>query len=80
MDSQHELVFFTKPNCMLCEDVKEKLVKFTPFFKITEVDITKPENAHLFGKYRYEIPVLELKGCFIMKNKNIDVEALTKYI
>ena len=58
-----QLQFYTKPDCPLCDEVKEVLQRVrvkTSFVAIEEIDITK--NLALFTKYKHLIPVLELEG------------------
>ena len=63
------MTIFTKNPCPLCDEAKEALLPFQHLFKLKEVDLTKPENGHWFGLYRYEIPVFHFEGRFLMKHK-----------
>ena len=61
MKSQ-ELVFYTKPNCPLCDDARELLVELEvpKHFHVIEKDITQDDR--LYEKYGLMIPVLEWQG------------------
>uniref|UniRef100_A0A8C0QQR8 Glutaredoxin-like protein n=1 Tax=Chelonoidis abingdonii TaxID=106734 RepID=A0A8C0QQR8_CHEAB len=48
------------------------LTLFTKFI-LQEVDITLPENAVWYDKYKYDIPVFHLNGQFLMKHR-VDVK------
>lgn len=49
----------------------------------SEVDIKDPENDHLYGRFRYEIPVIEYRTRgsdgkqLFLRNKQITIEKLT---
>ena len=52
------VTLYSKPGCHLCEEVRASLEELQTEFRFTleEVDIT--DNAELFARYRYEIPVV----------------------
>ena len=54
------VILFTKVNCGLCDEVKEKLevLQTTYPHRLQEVDITLDNT--LFAKYRYTIPVVQI--------------------
>lgn len=63
MDFPMQLQFYTKPDCLLCDEAKSVLQRIgakTSFIAIEEIDITK--DLGLFTKYKHLIPVLELDG------------------
>ncbi|RWS30479.1 Acetyl-CoA acetyltransferase-like protein [Leptotrombidium deliense] len=70
------LTLYTKRNCGLCEEAKQKLKPYFKYVRYEEVDIEAPMNKKWFGLYRYEIPVFHFNGRFLMKNKGIDVNLL----
>ena len=53
-----DVTLYTKEGCGLCDEVKETLAGLTAVFPHTlqEIDIT--EDAGLFARYRYAIPVV----------------------
>ncbi|KAJ1207759.1 hypothetical protein NDU88_003149 [Pleurodeles waltl] len=63
------LTLFTKDPCPLCEEAKEMLGPYKHRFILQEVDITLPENADLYDRYKYDIPVFHLNGQFLMMHK-----------
>ncbi|XP_048384102.1 glutaredoxin-like protein C5orf63 homolog isoform X1 [Stegostoma tigrinum] len=63
------LTFFTKDECILCEEAKEALIAYKHRFILQEVDITLPENSIWFERYKYDIPVFHLNGQFLMKHQ-----------
>jgi glutaredoxin len=70
------LTMYSKTDCPLCDEAKEKLRPLLGRVRFQEVDITSPQNKHLFGRFRYEIPVIHYNGEFLMKNKGISVKIL----
>ena len=62
MDFPIQLQFYTKPDCLLCDEAKVVLesIETKISIAIEEIDITK--NLGLFTKYKHLIPVLELDG------------------
>jgi len=48
--------------------------------QFVEVDITREENRDLFGKYRYEIPVVKLGDRFILRNKQISLAVIAEQL
>lgn len=54
------LIFYTKPECHLCEDAYQILVKLNQDIplKIEVIDITQPGNEQAAEKYGERIPVL----------------------
>ncbi|MBC7473565.1 MAG: glutaredoxin family protein [Candidatus Sericytochromatia bacterium] len=67
MTKQIIVEIFSKPNCHLCDDLKQiiKKVHQDTEFIIKEIDITKDEL--LFEKYKYEIPVVHINGLIAFK-------------
>jgi hypothetical protein len=60
MSLEPKILFYTKPNCPLCDKAKndlKRLARKIPH-QLIETDIT--QNDDLFAKYRYLIPVGEL--------------------
>ena len=55
-----QLIMYSKPDCHLCEGLREKLGQVTSIaFELEIRDITSREDW--FERYQYEIPVLCLK-------------------
>jgi glutaredoxin len=57
-----QINLYTKPDCPLCDDLKRDLVGLQPEFgfELTEQNIL--EDAVLWQKFQYLIPVLEIDG------------------
>ncbi|XP_024049132.2 glutaredoxin-like protein C5orf63 homolog isoform X2 [Terrapene carolina triunguis] len=62
-----------KDPCPLCDEAKEVLEPYKNRFILQEVDITLPENAVWYDRYKYDIPVFHLNGQFLMKHR-VDVK------
>ena len=53
----HQLIFYSKPGCHLCDGLKEKLDQLDHLpIQVDVRDIT--QNPAWFERYQYEIPVL----------------------
>ncbi|XP_029475170.1 glutaredoxin-like protein C5orf63 homolog isoform X2 [Rhinatrema bivittatum] len=63
------LTLFTKDQCPLCDEAKEVLEPYRHRFVLQEVDITLPENAIWFDRYKHDIPVFHLNGQFLMMHR-----------
>jgi glutaredoxin len=60
-----KLTIYSKKDCHLCEEAKAILSKYP--VELEEIDIE--DNAELYEKYRYEIPVIFLDDRKIFKYK-----------
>ncbi|XP_006277037.1 glutaredoxin-like protein C5orf63 homolog [Alligator mississippiensis] len=67
------LTLFTKKPCPLCDEAKEVLEPYKNRLILQEVDITLPDNAAWYDKYKYDIPVFHLNGQFLMKHR-VDIQ------
>lgn len=63
------LTLFTKNPCPLCDEAKEVLKPYKDRFILQEVDITLPENATWYERYKFDIPVFHLNGQFLMMHR-----------
>jgi glutaredoxin len=56
------VVIYSKPECSLCDEAKEALVRVRARvpFDLHEVDIRS--DPAVFERYRYEIPVIFVEG------------------
>lgn len=73
-----KLTLFTKQNCSLCDEAKERIDELYPNrFVIEEVDITK--DRALFRKFKLDIPVFYHDNQFLMQHK-VNQEALEELI
>lgn len=59
---KHTITLYSKPGCHLCEDAKAALISLAADYEVSleEKDIT--QDASLFEKYRYTIPVMIVDG------------------
>jgi len=75
MSVPHALVLYSKPGCHLCEELRAELEDLRPElgYKIDEIDIT--QDAALFERYRYDIPVLLMDGVEVGRGR-IDPEVV----
>jgi thiol-disulfide isomerase/thioredoxin len=62
---------FTKEGCTLCDKVKDVLssVRENHPHTLLAVDITDAEHNEWWQKYKYDIPVLHLNGCYWTKHR-----------
>ena len=67
------LTLFTKDNCQLCHEAKQKLDPFKERFRLREIDITDEGHEEWYHKYKYEIPVFFFEKKYLCKNF-IDLE------
>lgn len=74
-----KIEIYSKKECHLCDEAKEKLREFASRFplEIFEIDIEK--DPEIFAKYQYEIPVVFLEGRKLFKFR-IDDRKLEKAI
>lgn len=74
-----ELIFYTKPNCPLCEEAEEILEEMKDLFgfSISKVNIMK--NMNTYEKYRHKIPVIEFADNHSLSGK-IDKKELEQKI
>lgn len=58
----HEVIVYSKPDCCVCEEVKEKLrsLQQTHPFAWREINIL--EDADAYAKFKEEIPVVFVNG------------------
>ena len=56
------VILYTKPDCPLCDELKDDLAEFQAEmgFELTERNIEEDETD--FRRYRYLIPVLDIEG------------------
>jgi glutaredoxin len=62
VETRVQVVLYTKPECHLCEQMKEVMSSSgcEELYSLEEVDIES--DAELFALYQYEIPVLFING------------------
>ena len=73
-----KVTLFTKAGCTLC-DVAKDVLKTTAEDRphtLEAVDITDPEHAEWWDKYKYDIPVLHVEGKYWAKHRITVQEAL----
>ncbi|KAE8635477.1 hypothetical protein XENTR_v10002636 [Xenopus tropicalis] len=73
------MTLFTKNPCPLCDEAKEALAPYMDRFVLEQVDITQPENAAWYDRYKYDIPVFHLNGQFLMMHK-VNIKKLEKHL
>ncbi len=62
METRVQVVLYTRPGCHLCDEMKEEMSKSgcVGLYTLEEVDIEN--DAELFARYQFEIPVLCING------------------
>lgn len=60
MGSKVGIIFYTKPDCPLCEEAEEILeeIKNTKSISVSEIDITK--DMMIYEEYKHRVPVIEI--------------------
>jgi hypothetical protein len=74
MPKKLRVVLYTKAECSLCEEMKQQMIQANcaELYALEEVDIE--EDATLFTRYRYEIPVLSVNGVEAFRHRLIAEE------
>eukprot|EP00322_Chrysochromulina_rotalis_P018132 CAMPEP_0115854842 /NCGR_PEP_ID=MMETSP0287-20121206/14234_1 /TAXON_ID=412157 /ORGANISM="Chrysochromulina rotalis, Strain UIO044" /LENGTH=153 /DNA_ID=CAMNT_0003308975 /DNA_START=16 /DNA_END=477 /DNA_ORIENTATION=+ len=69
---------FTKAGCTLCDVAKEILVGASSEqpHSLEAIDITDPEHAEWWDKYKYDIPVLHINAAYWAKHRITAEEAV----
>ena len=62
MESTVQVILYTRPECSLCEEMKEVMSGSgcDGLYTLEELDIQS--DPELFARYQYEIPVLFING------------------
>ena len=62
---------YTKAGCTLCDVAKDVLagIQSQQPHSLEAVDITDPEHAEWWSKYKYDIPVLHIDGVYWAKHR-----------
>lgn len=66
---------YTKPQCPLCEDVKDVLAEVRERIEFTVVEHNILADAALYEKFRYDIPVVRVAGEVLFRHR-VDPHAL----
>lgn len=71
MRSDHVVMFFTRPECSLCDAALFVLrrVRAAHPFELTVVNIDEPGHESWFAAYRHDIPVVHLDGVEIFRHR-----------
>ena len=66
---KYQVTLYSKPGCHLCEEMKSEIARAdcAEAFDLKEVNIES--DAELFGRYRHDIPVLNINGVDIFKHR-----------
>jgi thiol-disulfide isomerase/thioredoxin len=67
--------FYTKPRCPLCDKARTLLNGLTKEYHLRVEEINILDNPILYGRYKYEIPVLLCPGLFQLQGR-IEAENL----
>ncbi len=65
----HQVTFYTKAGCHLCENVRDMLdeIATQKTYELTEIDIRR--DPELFEIYRYRIPVVMLNETLVAEGR-----------
>jgi len=74
MGPKVRVVLYTKPNCGLCEEMKAQMAEagVDELYELEEFDIEN--DADLFAKYRFEIPVLHINDVEAFRHRLVAEE------
>lgn len=66
---KNRVTFYTRPGCHLCEEAKAAILASicADEIEIEEIDID--EDAELYERYKYDIPVILINGVKAFKHK-----------
>ncbi len=56
-----QVILYSKPDCQLCEEVKADLLSVQPDFGFVLFERNIEEDAELFARFRYLIPVVDIE-------------------
>ncbi|KAE8635480.1 hypothetical protein XENTR_v10002636 [Xenopus tropicalis] len=70
--------FLMLKRLFMSEKERPVMTLFTKFV-LEQVDITQPENAAWYDRYKYDIPVFHLNGQFLMMHK-VNIKKLEKHL
>ena len=56
------LTLYSKPECTLCDELKAHLAALQPQMGFDMIECNIEEDAELFERFRYLIPVLDIEG------------------
>ncbi len=57
-----QVIIYSKPDCQLCEEVKADLLSIQSDFGFVLFERNIEEDAELFGRFRYLIPVVDIEN------------------
>lgn len=63
------LVLLSAPGCHLCHDLKAVIERVLPEFAATLTERNVREDPELRARYAFEIPVLLLEGCELLRHR-----------
>ena len=69
---------FTKEGCTLCDKVVDvlKSIQSTQPHSLHAIDITDPDHAEYYDKYKWDIPILHVNGLYWIKHRITEGEAI----
>ncbi|MFQ6082302.1 MAG: glutaredoxin family protein [Candidatus Aminicenantia bacterium] len=69
MEISLQIIFYTRPNCPLCEEAEELLEEMENLFSfsINKIDIT--DDLDIYEKYKHQIPVIEIGNKYYLYGK-----------
>ena len=79
MTEKLRIVLYTKNECGLCEEMKEQMrqANCDELYTLEEVDIE--QDAEVFARYRFEIPVLCINGVEAFRHR-LTTEKFRAYV
>ena len=56
------VTLYGKPDCHLCDEAEDRLASLSRQFGLTYRKVDIQTSPHLFERYQYRIPVIEVDG------------------
>lgn len=64
-----EIVVYSKPDCCLCDEVREQITKLQELHEFAWREINILDNPDAFKRFQFEIPVVFIDGRMAFKHR-----------
>lgn len=62
MNAKPHVTLYTKPGCHLCEEAKQEMLAAGIADEYTFEEVNIEQDADLYDRYKFEIPVVNING------------------
>ncbi|MBD0370675.1 MAG: glutaredoxin family protein [Pyrinomonadaceae bacterium] len=69
MSAKPHVTLYTKPGCHLCEEAKQEMMRAEIADEYTFEEVNIEEDAAVYERYRFEIPVITVDGHKAFKHR-----------